>query len=630
MFRRNSCHNRGMHTSVVSVNRWGPWAAAIPLLATLVVFLPALNNGFINWDDPVYVTHNREVQHLSWNSLRSFFTRTYVASYVPLTMLSFALEHHLSGLDPQLFHATSLSLHLGCALLVTVIARRLGLGVMGMVAAGLLFGIHPLRVESVAWVAERKDVLSGLFFLGSLLAFLKHREEPRPRRYALTLVLFLLSLLAKGMAVTLPLVLVLAVWFKEGKLDRRVWRQVTPFAVVAVLAASGIFLSQRQAEAVAMQPGLNSFHYFFVACRGFLFYLLKTLIPWPLSALYPYPSLAGGPLNWTFWLAPVGLALVGSLVLWGARFGRAVLFGCGVFTVILLPVLQLVPIGHAVAADRYTYLPSLGLAILAGWALEKIPRRPVALVILAACGVLWGGLTWQRCFIFRDSVTLWSDVLRHYPRAALALNLRGSAFLDRGEVKLAGEDFQRALDVEPDFPEALINRGQVLKEADNDDAALADFSRAIALDPKISAGWINRAGILLERGEIRAAIADLDVFLKLEPAVGPGWQMRGTAWSRLGDLDRALADLERALVLDPGDFEAFHQRGLIRSQKKEFAAAEADQTRALELNARHANARYQRAVARFRQGNIQGAREDVRVLQTQGVPVNPRFLEALK
>lgn len=508
------------------------------------------------------MTENADVRHPSWAGVGRFFTRPELG-FVPLAMISLAADHALFGLDPRGFHATNLLLHAASAALAFAIAWLLLRDRWGAFLAASLFALHPLRVESVAWVAERKDVLSVFLYLAAYFGWLRYRAQDRRLLYWAAVVLALLSLLAKGTAVSLPFVMLLTCWYRSGRVSRRDLLEAIPFLLLAVIAAGINLAVQRAGRMLAMRPLASPLDPLLLAARGALFYLWKSIVPTGLSAYYPYPPGDTLPASW--WAAPVALALLAAAVLAAGRRHRLVPFGAGFFLLTLFPVLQLVPIGHAVAADRYTYLPALGLGLIAGGALAEIARRRpgwgrwVRIAALALVAV-YSLLAWQRTAVFKDSVALWSDALKRAPESAELRFNRGNAFVAAGRTGEALADYDAAIRLDPRHADAHQNRGLVRAARGEADLARADYDRAIALDPSAPGPYNNRGLLSLRAGRTAEALADFERALAREPRYADALYNRGLALSRLGRHAEAAAVFGTALELNPGDAEARARR----------------------------------------------------------------------
>ncbi len=535
-------------------------AAVLGGIALLALFLPAwwpaLGNGFTNWDDQKYILANPVIGDLSWGGIKSFFTTFQLANYHPLTLLAHAIEYRFFGLHPAGYHMVSLLFHLANSLLVVLVTGLLGCSPASSMTAAFLFALHPLHVESVAWISELKDVLSSFFFLASLAAYLKRARRGYRGRglYALSLAFFLLALLAKPMAVTLPLVMLAADHLLGRRIDVRSLREKAPFLALAGVGGAISLLAQESGGALWRGEYVAPWEGLFVAAHGLVFYLAKLALPVNLSAFYPYPARAGNLLPWNFLLSPLPAAVLLAALFHFGRRSRRILFGGLFYLLTLLPVLQLVPLGYVFAADRYTYLPSIGIFYLAGEGLAALLRRPawrtagraaaISLVLAALAGTL-ATLTRQRTLVWRDSLTLWNDVLRQYPDAFMALGNRGNALAEAGELDLALRDFDLALSLTPDrVHDARIyyNRGLVRQAKGEDLSAVEDFTRALRVNPGLTAALLSRARAYRDLGRDTLVVADSTSVLAADKSAVEAYYLRARALERLGRREEAEAD----------------------------------------------------------------------------------------
>ena len=539
--------------------RTGAADAALAALAALAAHVPVLFNGFTNWDDDHYLTLNRLVLRLAPEDLWRLFSSFQLDNYHPLTLLAHAAWHRLFGLAPEAHHALSLALHCANAALVVRLAAALGARRPGALAAGLLFAAHPLHVEVVAWAAQLKTLLATLFFLAALLAYLRRRAAPAPGFPAASLALTVCSLLAKPAAVAAPLLLLLVDRLQGRRLDRERLREKLPFALVALAAGVLTLLAQREALRPAeLQPAA---HGPLVAAHGVLFLLLKALAPCCLSPFYPYPEPANGGLPAAFLAAPAVLALL-TVALWRPLRARPAAAFCACFFLLTLaPALQLVPVGLAHTADRYFYLPSVGLFLLAGFALEEAAaaragagaRRALA-VLLCAIVLCWGALSWRRAGVWRDGASLWADVVARHPSSYLGWGNLAQALAARGDLEEALPAFTRALELAGARryrAKVHFDRALALQEAGDPAAALSDYEAGLAIDARNARVFINRGNALDALGRPLEALADYERSLALDPGDPLAWHNRGVTHAGLGRHAAAVADFERALALDP-------------------------------------------------------------------------------
>ena len=491
-------------------------------ISTFIAFLPALQNGFVNWDDWKNLLENPNYRGLGWTELRWMFSTFYMGHYQPLSWMTLGLDYLLWGTGPFGYHLTSLLLHAANAALFYFLTLRLlslstasaARGLPVRIAAGfsaLLFAIHPLRVESVAWVTERRDVLSGLFFLLTVLCYLKAvtgEKRDFARRMSLALVVYGLSLLSKAAGMTLPLVLlVLDIyplrrlgggperWF--GPECRRVWWEKMPFVLLAGACALAALLAQREVGALRTLERYDVPYRLAQALFGLVFYLWKSLIPLGLSPLYEAPFYFNLSARIFFLSAVIVLGL--SIALWCARRSWPAGLASWVYYLLLLaPVLGFAQSGPQLVADRYSYLSCLGWAVLAGagllhgwraWVSGRIGREYffVAVGMAGLVPVGLGALTWKQVQVWHDSERLWRRVLLVTPESSFGQNNLGDLLSQRGELREAMERVRYALKLNPRFAEAHYNLGNILYMRGELDEAMKHYREALRIRPGFAA-----------------------------------------------------------------------------------------------------------------------------------------------
>src|SRR5216110_914904 len=469
---------------LTSAQRWVRWLAPLLVaLFTLAAFLPALQNQFVNWDDKDNFLDNPHYRGLGWTHLRWMWT-THLGHYIPLTWMTLGLDYLLWGMNPVGYHLTNLLLHAANAVVFFFVVRRIltlalpspserghALAVSAGFAA-LVFAIHPLRVESVAWVTERRDVLSGLFYLVAILLYLRACEGGARGRgwYWLSVAVFGCALLSKSMVVNLPIVLLILDvyplrrlggslgWWSEPA--RRVYVEKIPFVLLAAAASAIALMAQFSIHTVTSLAQLSVPGRLAVSVYGLSFYLWKTVAPVNLSPLYELPPTVNP------WAPPFllsyGLVLaITAIVLALRRRVPGLPAAWLAYIVVLLPVLGIVQSGPQIAADRYTYLAGLGWAILAGAGLlsswSRLPFLLIGLVVFILFGL--GILTWNQVQVWRDSEKLWTHALATYPKSSIAENNLGNVRADQSKLAEAIEHYRQALDINPEHASAHYNLG---------------------------------------------------------------------------------------------------------------------------------------------------------------------------
>lgn len=530
-------------------------AGSVLLVAvfTWFTYQSSLWNGFVNYDDNLYIYENKDIQSLSWNNVLGFFSGN-VGQYPPLTMIFFSLIYHLLGPEPTSFHVISLVLHVLNSLLVFLFIYRFDRRVLAAFVGGLLFGLHPMHVESVAWATELKDVLYTAFFLGGLLAYQSYQKAPHKRKFLFySFVLFLFSCLSKGMAVVFPFVMILMDYYQSGRISRKQWIEKVPFFALSLTWGFLTLLTQQSMGALDGGSAVSGFDRIFIFFYGILSYLAKTLYPMNLSVFYPFPIAPGGGLPISIYLSVVGVILLGTVIYFAKRFRRILLFGAFFFLANLVLVLQLIPVGMAITADRYYYLSSVGLFFIFGYMLEELishyPRLRTGLLSVMVCLLAgFASLTNSQLKTWENSVALWNKVLEKpgpYKGYALAYTNRGDAFADRNDFDAAIRDYDKALELNPEYVDALNNRGMIKGLKQQYAEAKQDFDAALAIRPDFAKALNNRGNANRFLGDAGAALADFDKAISIKPDYLDAYINRGIILYLVGDTLAACRDWKK-------------------------------------------------------------------------------------
>jgi tetratricopeptide (TPR) repeat protein len=533
-------------------------AAALAVL-TVAAFFPVRHNGFILYDDPAYVTRNEHVvPGLTPEGAAWAFTGAASDNWHPLTWLSHMLDVSLFGMDPGAHHLVSVALHAaGAALLFLTLAAMTGSRWRCALAAAL-FAVHPLRVESVAWAAERKDVLSGLFFVLTLAAYLRYARRPGPGRYAAVAACLALGLLAKQTLVTLPLVLLLLDWWPLGRLaaggrpaaatGARLLAEKAPLIALSAAAGAVTFAVQRASGAVKGAEQIPLVPRLFNAVVSCVRYLGDAAWPLRLSPVHPHPGpdLAVGAV-----LASLAALVAATLVARGlARTRPWLAAGWAWYLVTLLPVIGIVQVGWQGRADRYTYLPLTGVFLALSWEAARLARGGRARAALAAVSVALvatlAALTWRQTGFWRDSVTLFSRAVAVEPGNLMARELLGKAQRVAGDPAAAVDNLRAAKRINPRRPGVDADLGLALLGLGDFAGAAGAFERALQLDPETAAAHNNLGYALLRAGQPRRALAQFEAALRIAPGYGRAHANAAAALELLGRGAEAAEHLRQA------------------------------------------------------------------------------------
>jgi hypothetical protein len=568
---------------------------------TAICLFPMLSNKFTNWDDEYYVVQNTLLRGPDWAGI---FSKPIVSNYHPLTIITLAINYQLSQLGPFSYLLVNLLLHLiNTALVFYFIWRITNKRTWVAFLTAIIFGIHPMHVESVAWISERKDVLYTLFFLLAMLQYWQYLENNSKRNYWFCLLLFLLSLLSKPAAIVFPLVLLLLDYWKGRKITRSVLIEKIPFFILAVIFAV-ITVKIQSKTAIAGLDFYPLWSRFFFACYVIMIYFARFFVPYPLSAFHPYPP--PDNLGWPILLSPVFIVAV-LVFLWFNRKNKTIVFGSLFFVVNLLLVLQIISIGGAIVAERYTYVPYIGLVLIAGMYLEKLVKtKTLKYLTTAVIIVAFGFLSFQRTKVWRDSDVLWTDVIKHYPDAALPRGNRSNHL-----IRLSND------------PEYKAQSAAMLQKA------LEDCNVALKNKPNYGKCYENRQTIYLTRKEYSLALADANSLIKYEPNNRFGYYTKGVVYLHLKIPDSALQSFNKCLEIYPNTDEALNNRGtLMFNFYQQYDLAIADFTKAINITP-NGNYYMNRSKCYFKKGDLEKARSDARVAIEKGEKIEEIYRQSL-
>jgi tetratricopeptide (TPR) repeat protein len=592
--------------------------AALSLLVTAAAFLPTLGNGFTTWDDPLYILENPLIRSLSpGNVAKIFTTASYAGNYHPLTLLFSSLEYAAFGASPFGYHLASLLLHLGVVFLVFRLVGRLTGSGMTAFGVAILFGVHPLHLEPVAWVADQKDLLYSLFYVGAMLAYLRAREGGGTKVFLLAVVpLFILSSLSKGLAVTLPVTFLLLELFLDGRIAPARMRRIIPLFALSVLFGVLAVSAQNASGAITNLPSETFVDTILYASAGYLTYLLKLLVPFGLSPYYAYPAEMPG----YYRALPVVAAGVVALALLYRKKSPLFFFGVAFFTVTILPVLQLLQVGNAMMADRYAYLPSIGILMIVVHRMEVAAERLKAKfsagrVVAGATGAVYAltlaAMTFSLGGVWHDGFTMWDRVVARYPDEPKGYFNRGYAAHTSGNYSAAIADYDKTLSINPAYPYARLNRGISLLLRGDKREALEDFNAELVVHPGEPKILLWRGTLFSTVSEYERALADYAGVLKREPGNYNAVIRRALVYTFLKRYSEALDDYTKAIALNPSDIRLFSDRGNVQAAMGRYDGAIRDYSTLLESAPSDRDALYNRAIAYHLQGNTAAACADL-------------------
>jgi tetratricopeptide (TPR) repeat protein len=531
-------------------SRWS--AAAVLVVITVAAYWPALHAGF-TWNDDEYVVKNQTLRDLS--GLRDiWFKIGPLPPYYPLVQTTFWLEYHVWGLNPFGYHLTNVSLHAVAAVLVWRVLRWLK--APGAWLAAALFALHPVHVESVAWIAQRKNVLSAVFYCAAALTYLRFRQLKDAgvslRRswyfYSWALLFFVVALLSERVSASLPAALLLIRWWKKGRLRGSDFLPLAPFFLLgAVSVLVTTWLEKHQVRLEAMVRYLAFPQHFLLAGRALWFYAAKLLWPSRLTFIYPYLDL--NVKQWWQWFFPiVAVAVIATLWCARRRIGRPPVVALLFFAGTLFPALGFLnvhPFGYSYVADHFQYLASIGLIVLAAAGLSRLPR----VTGLGLLGIL-GVLTWQQAQLYRDPQTLWRDTVKKNPGSWVSRNNLGNALVKLGKVDEAIPEYRWAIKRHPELRWSYDNLGRAYLQASRVNDAIVCFQKACEIKPSdpLTCQYLSNA---LLNGKADEGILSFQKALETKPDYAEAEYNLAVTLDQKGNTDQAVAHYRKALQLKP-------------------------------------------------------------------------------
>ncbi len=599
IIKKNTAPVRPTPASYINL-KMGLLAGAIAIF-TLFSFSPVLKNSFINWDDNAYVFENKHLDKPLSESATYFFGPHYfIGNYIPLTMIAYALEYHSAGLEPKFFHSVNILIHLLNVILVFWFIYLLS-GKKPLVATlvALFFGIHPMHVESVAWVAELKDVLFTFFFIPGLIAYYKYLERKTNDQYitkpetkeqapvkktdvykplGLALLLFVLSILSKPAAVTFPVVLLLIDFYNRRKFDKWVYLEKAPFFLLSVIF--GIVAVKAQQADRLLHDYYPLYQRFFFACHSLTDYLIKLFFPFNLSIFYPYPQTVNGRLPYFYYVAPAIVILLFYGVYRSLKSGRLIAFGALFFFANIILILQLLSIGDAIMADRYTYIPYIGLFFIIAMGFDRLYNsqkfkayRSVATGLIILLAITSSYFTYARCGVWENNDSIANDLIEKFPNDRLVLNNKAYLLFEEKRYEESIRLFNKAIQVRPDYIMAYINLINSYIALNNYDHALKTADTALTYAPKDFNLLTTKGYLLFRQNKYTEAIGFLKDAIRIKNDNINSYLCLAECYYVLHDYTTELSTLEAGLKQEPDNYILLNNKGYTLFVMKRYEEA---------------------------------------------------------
>lgn len=639
-------------------------ALIVVALATFAVFIPTFQNELTNWDDKEYVIDNPMLKTFDGQTIKRIFgsenlkERYWMGNYHPLTMLTLNLNYQMTGEtdDGKIvvwsFQLTNILLHVLATIFLFLAILKLFDNLTIAFVTALLFGLHTLHVESVTWVSERKDVLYTAFYMMSLLFYATYAKTEKISNLIVAFILFVLSLLSKGQAVSLAPTLIAVDYLTKRKLlSPKVIIEKIPFFLLGILFGYIAINAQKAGYAIQDVSHYAFYKRIAVAGYGFSQYIIKLFAPLNLSAIYPYPDILNKTIPAFYWLGLIPTGIVAFLAVYFFNKNRTITFAIAFFVLNILLLLQLIPVGSAIYADRYAYIPSVGFFLVFGYLADLFSRKKVKNLEFLSSGFNVGKLklntfhfiiifyaifisatTVQRQSVWKNSLALWNDVVKKQPKAVVAHNNRGSEFnVVAKEAKdnydyetykdyklRAIQSFTEAIERKPDYQNAFYNRGASKKELGTEFGdttlvleAIKDFDKAIAIDLEFIEAYLERGSAYDFLGQYQKAIDDYNRGIKLAPENTQNIINKGVTLGKMGEFKQSIETFTQAIIIEPENSSAYGNRGLARDLAGDTLGALQDFNKSIELDPTSYKTFFNRALTKRKLNDIEGAITDL-------------------
>jgi len=609
------------------------------LLITFIAFYTSLDNGFVNWDDDKNFYENELITSLNdnnfWENTKEIFTSTVIGGYNPLTIWTFALDQKFHTLEkPFYWHLENVLLHLVCTFFVFWIGLRLKLGYFGAIILALLFGIHPMRVESVAWVTERKDVLFGAFYLAAMYYYICGKQDGfKIKHFVIIGLCFTLSLLSKIQAVIFPISMILVDYYlsKDSRIKiNDIITKVPLFIGSMIIGVLGIKYLDAQGSITDQEyTGIDRL---FIGSYSLAVYYIKALVPFRLSPLYPYPA----TLDWSFFASILSFIVTGGiLALSYLKKYKTLFFGLGFFLANIVLLLQIIGAGQGFLADRFTYIPYFGLFFIFAYYLNQIitKKEKLKIPILTLVGVVLMGYAYQtfnQNKIWKDSGTLWTHVLKYYKKSTLPWGNRANHYRDNGNVQQALFDYNKVIRLKPDRATAYNSLARLYfnySERDSLLKALYNYNKAIELEPEVEY-VVNRGATYAKLGDMENALVNLNQAEKIDPTWGNIYLNRSVIYNQRKDYVNALSDIDKYLALKPNNPDMWYEKCRLHNAIGDYQSGLAAVEKAL-LMKKSGIYYFERAKCKFVLQQFEQAKADIRQAQALNYNGDPGVINKI-
>ncbi|MCF8296223.1 MAG: tetratricopeptide repeat protein [Saprospiraceae bacterium] len=617
------------------------------LILAFVVYSNSINNDFImGWDDEGQVVENDDIKTLSKENIKTIFTSFYVGMYQPISTLSYAVEYKISGLDAATNHRTSLFIHLINIILVFFLFYSFTKRIEISIIISLFFAIHPMNVESVSWISTRSNLMYSLFFLASLLSYVKYLQNKRVVSLILTFVFFVLSLLSKAPAITLPFVLILFDLYHSRKIDWKNILEKIPFIALSIVFVIIAYNAREEFSHIGSLRESFSFldRVVFIG-YSFVFYLVKLIVPVGLSAIHYYPVISTpnieSSVGWEYYFAAIvciGIIVFTLKLIINAikkkNFKDPLLFGILFYVITISVVVHFVPIGLQIVADRYPYISYLGFLFIIGTYFVKLKDSKktarftnITIGFLAIAVIIFSLITYNQNKKWENNETLLTDVIKKNPKVWHAYLVRADGYYWSGNYEKALKDYAIAIKSNPRYEIAYINRASVYAKQNKFQETITDLDYAIRLSHDHAEAYYNRGLAKFNIRDYNGAISDFDLAIALENNYPQAFLYRGNAKGLINQFDDAIKDFNKVLSFEPNNEKAYFSIGVANYKLRKYQEAISNYSKAIELKPDFSDAIMQRGVTLLMLKELVASCNDFRYAESLG---NKKAAELVK
>lgn len=550
----------------------------IILAATVISYSKIFGLDFqMIFGDNLYVL-NKKIQDFSFANIVKYFYSFHGGEYQPLTLLSFAVNYQIFGLNPTVYHVQSLLMHILNIILVFILINRLTKNTEITVIITLFFAIHPMNVEAVSWISGRQNLLYSLFFLASLIFYQRYNTDNHKKKfYYLSLLMFFISSLFMSLAITLPLVLFLFDYYGDRKFSKDTILEKVPFFIISIIFGIVALLAHESTDAEAITNMFSLGDRFFLVSFGLMSYIIMLIFPYrgfAQSAIHHYPDKVDGLLPVEFYIAPAVILIIFLIALLLKRYRKNLLFGFLFFLITISVVSQIIPIGKSIITERYVYIPYLGLFFIIAFIYNQLANKwkfrmvlkPLLIIILLALGISFAYKTFTRNRVWQDSITLFGNVARRYPDNPEGIFRKGVARYMVNDVRGAILDYNTAIIMNRQYADPYYWRGLGRFDLALPEPAIADFDILIQLKPEHYKAYVERGRIKITTDDYKGAINDCLQAINIKPDYYKAYKYLAIAYFKIGNFNDALEQINQSIELKADDGENYFYRGLIYQQ----------------------------------------------------------------